>query len=199
MSHAGTEDKLLAHLFPDANEDSRILDVGCGYGSTGLFVRNKVCLSKGWCELWGLDIFWPYVEMQRRMGIYDRVLFGSALEIDAPDRYFDYTIATHVIEHMVKEDGLKLLPELERVTRKRVIVSTPNGYTESGPLDDNEHNNHLSGWRPHEFKSRGYTTRVVAKNVNSKLLRAFASAVFRVRGKQWENEVIVAWKDMSRL
>lgn len=197
MSHAGTENKLLEQLFPEITPDTIILDVGHGYGATGLLIRSKVNLNRVWCQLWGVEVYEPYHEMHRRMGMYDQLFLCNALDMPFADKSVDYSVMTHVIEHTEKRDGLKLISELERVTRKRVIISTPNGYTESGPLDENDYNNHRSAWRPREFKERGYATRVVTKNVNSRLLVAFAKLVFALKGKQWENEVIVAWKDLE--
>jgi hypothetical protein len=112
------------------------------------------------------------------------------------DGFFGLSIAQHVIEHLSKVDGAKLLREMERVTDGRVIICTPNGYTESGPLDGNEHNNHLSGWVPIELDKLGYKWKVVTKNVNSRLLVRVAEAIFFLKGKRWDNEVIVAWKDV---
>ena len=197
MSHIGTENKLLITLFPEITPETIVLDIGHGYGSTGLMIRTKINFNQGWCKLWGLDIYEPYHELQKRLGIYDRLILCDAIDIPLEDKEVDYTIATHVIEHMRKEDGLKLIAELERVTKNRVILSTPNGFTGSGPLDDNEHNNHLSGWRYTDFNKLGYTTRIVARNVNSRLLQLFAKTVFAFRRKEWENEVLVAWKDLE--
>lgn len=196
MSHAGTENKLLEQLFPEVTPETIILDVGHGYGATGLLIRSKINLPRVWCQLWGVEIYGPYHEMHKKMRIYDQLYLTNALSMPIEDKTVDYSIATHVIEHTEKKDGLKLITELERVTKKRVIISTPNGYTESGPLDDNDYNNHRSAWRPREFQARGYTARVVTKNVNSRLLTAFAKMVFALKRRQWENEVIVAWKDL---
>ena len=196
MSHAGTENKLLEQLFPEITPDTIILDVGHGYGATGLLIRSKVNLNREWCQLWGVEIYEPYHKMHARMMMYDKLFLCNALTMPIPDKSIDYSVATHVIEHTEKEDGYRLIDELERVTSGRVIISTPNGYTESGPLDENDYNNHRSAWRPRDFQNRGYTARVVTKNVNSRLLTLFAKTVFALKGKQWENEVIVAWKDL---
>lgn len=197
MSHAGTEDKFLKTLFPPNMHTQRVLDVGCGYGATGLYIRTRT-YKNGWCHLVGIDPFPEYVELQNRMRIYDEVYQGLGEKLPFPDKSFDTCIAQHVIEHTDKVSGqsMRFLGELERVTKGRVIICTPNGYTESGPLDGNTHNNHLSGWCAEDFKPLGYNTRVVTKNVNSRLLTLFAQTVFRLQRKNWDNEVLVAWRDM---
>ena len=128
------------------------------------------------------------------MGIYDEVYQEYGENLQFKDKEFDVGIAQHSIEHCEKETGYRLLDNMERMC-KRVIISTPNGYTESGPLDGNDANHHRSGWRPIDFTKRGYQTRIVTKNVNSRLLVGFAKLVFKIKGKRWDNEVLVAWKD----
>lgn len=196
MSHAGTEDKFVKTLFPDDMEGLEILDIGHGYGETALYIRTRT-YKGGWCRLTGLEIFREYHELQQRLGIYDTLTLGDALHMPYRDKAFNITIGQHVIEHLPKADGVKMLSEAERVTRNRIIICTPHGYTESGPLDDNQHNHHLSGWYPQDFQRLGYKTRIVTKNVNSRLLVAFARLLFKIKGKRWDNEVLVAWKDLE--
>jgi len=182
-------------LFPENMQGLKVLDVGHGYGSTGLYIRTRLNLNQ-WSVLDGLEIDKPYHDLQAKMSIYDGLYLADALDMPIPDKHYDISIAQHVIEHVSKEDGLCFLSEMERVTKGRVIICTPHGYTESGPLDGNEYNNHLSGWVPVEFDKLGYKTRIINKNVNSRLLVAFAKLVFWLKRKRWDNEVLVAWKDV---
>lgn len=195
VSHAGTEDKFLKTLFPEGMQGLKILDVGHGYGSTGLYIRSRLNLIE-WSQLDGLEIDKQYHDLQSKMSIYDGLYLADALDMPIPDKHYDISIAQHVIEHVSKEDGLCFLSEMERVTKNRVIVCTPNGYTDSGPLDGNVHNNHLSGWSAEDFEALGYKVRVITKNVNSRLLTMFAKTVFWLKRKRWDNEVLVAWKDL---
>ncbi len=195
ISHSGTEDKFVKTLFPTNMQGLKILDVGHGYGETGLYIRSRLNLNQ-WSQIDGLEIDKPYHDLQAKMSIYDGLYLADALDMPIKDKFYDISIAQHVIEHVTKEDGLCFLSEMERVTKSRVIVCTPNGYTESGPLDGNIHNHHLSGWSIEDFEGLGYTAKIIYKNVNSRLLVLFAKLVFGVRGKKWDNEVIVAWKDL---
>lgn len=195
MSHAGTENKFVKTLFPENMQGLKVLDVGHGYGETGLYIRSRLNL-KQWSQLDGLEIDKPYHDLQAKMSIYDGLYLANALDMPIGDKFYDISIGQHVIEHVTKENGFCLLSEMERVTKTRIIICTPNGYTESGPLDGNEHNNHLSGWSAEDFEGVGYQTKVVTKNVNSRALVLFAKTLFWLKRKKWDNEVLVAWKDL---
>ena len=186
-------------------EGLTFLDIGCGYGATGLYIRTRT-YKNGWTKIIGLDPFKEYLDLQSRMGIYDQLIHGKGEDVlnYLGKDSVDYSISQHSIEHMRKEKtksettspAFKFLKVLEMVTKTRIIICTPNGYTESGPLDGNEDNNHLSGWEAEDFIKLGYKTKIVTKNVNSRLLTLFAKTVFKLKGKRWDNEVLVAWKDL---
>ena len=196
MSHAGTEDKFIQTLFPPSMEDVKVLDVGHGYGATALYIRTRT-YKRGWCHITGVEPYKEYHDLQDRMGIYDALYMGYGQDMPFTDQMFDISIAQHVIEHCKNiNEGIELLYEMERVTEGRVIICTPNGYTESNALDGNKDNHHRTGWTRELFEEQGYSTRIIYKNVNSRLLVAFAKLVFWLKRKRWDNEVLVAWKDM---
>lgn len=196
MSHAGTEDKFLKTLFPENMEGLTFLDVGYGYGATGLYIRTRT-YKNGWCRLIGVEPYKEYHDLMGKIGIYDELHNCYGQDMPFEDNSFDISIAQHVIEHCKTfDEGYKLLSEMERVTRNRVIICTPNGYTESNALDGNEDNHHCTGWTRVHFKAKGYNTKIVTKNVNSRLLTLFAKLVFKLQRKRWDNEVLVAWKDL---
>jgi hypothetical protein len=69
---------------------------------------------------------------------------------------FDCAVALDVVEHLSKDAGRKLLADLERVARRRVVIFTPNGFLPQEPYDDNPHQAHLSGWTVDEMRDLGY-------------------------------------------
>ena len=82
-------------------------------------------------EIVGIDVFESYLEFCRGLGIYTRILkhdLGTVLPFS--DRHFEVALAVEVIEHMPKDDGLRLLDELERspivLSSRHQIVSTNN-------------------------------------------------------------------------
>ena len=61
-----------------------------------------------------------------------------------------------MIEHLTKEEGLKLLDMMEAIAKKKMIVFTPNGFSAQECYFDNPWQAHKSGWSVKEMKNRGY-------------------------------------------
>ena len=192
MSHVGLGDKYLKSLLP--RKGVKLLDVGHGYGQIGLMVKAH---TMGDCELWGVEIYPPYHEFQKRLGIYDHLILGNALETTLPDKTVDYTIASHVIEHLEKDDGYKLLKEMERVTRRKVIVTTPKGRVPAEEKDGNIFNMHKAGWEAEDFKADGYEVHFASLDLNSRALQAFGMFWYALNGRKWNNPIIIATKDVE--
>ena len=138
----------LEHAIGDAKT---VLDVGCGYPSP----------IKGFSKKFhavGVDLFEPSIEKSRAEGIHNDYLKIDVLEIGAKlkDKSFDCVLASDLIEHLSKEDGIKLLEMMERIARERVVVFTPNGFLSQGEYDGNPWQIHRSGWTPAEMNQRGY-------------------------------------------
>lgn len=81
-----------------------------------------------------------------------------------PDRKFDVVLCSEMIEHLTKEDGLKLIPILEAVASRMIIFTTPHGFLEQDPAKHpeepwakNPHQKHLCGYEDQEFIDRGYS------------------------------------------
>ncbi|SRR6266699_362021 len=136
------------------NEVGSALDVGCGRGIVGTLL--KTYREPG--RMVGIDAFEPYLDFCRKIGTYTQ-LFNRDLRLfplPFDKNEFDLSVALEVIEHLPKTDGVHLLDELERVSR-RVIVSTPNRYFVQSPYDGNIHQRHLSNWTVQDFRRRNYS------------------------------------------
>jgi hypothetical protein len=57
---------------------------------------------------------------------------------------------------LAKEDGLKLVRQLEVVASKQIIIVTPVGFAELHAYDGNAWQIHKSGWMPEEFQEIGF-------------------------------------------
>ncbi len=106
----------------------------------------------------GVDGFRPALEESRTKGIHDNYEEMPLLRIEAvfgPES-FECVLASDVIEHLTEEDALKLISQMERVARKKIIIFTPNGFLPQGEEFGNPYQRHLSGWTAAQMESLGY-------------------------------------------
>ena len=129
-----------------------ILDLGCGEGSFGLrFNKNNEY------KITGIDIYSPYLKKCLSRGKYKRVIKANlAKKIHLPDKSYDLVVCLETIEHLKKDQGLKLLEEAERIAKKMIIFSCPVGVAAQENFDKNKFQEHLSSWYPEEFSKRDY-------------------------------------------
>lgn len=138
-------------------DSESVLDVGCGS-------HSPVQHIKGAFRSVGVDAFLPSIEQSKADRIHDEYYKIDALEIGKKFEAgsFDCVIALDLIEHLTKEDGIKLLDAMERITKKKVIVFTPNSFLPQPAVDGNPFQEHKSGWSAKEMRSKGY--RVIGIN-----------------------------------
>lgn len=141
--------------FMDKNAKS-ILDVGCGKGEPMKFInRDKKFYTIG------ADIFELPLKECRRVGVHNDLVLCDIRSLPFKEKNFDIVLCLTVIEHLEKEEGEKLLREMEAIARKQVIISTPVGRYKLGTFDGNPYQEHKYIWDPTEFKKRGYNVRGV--------------------------------------
>jgi SAM-dependent methyltransferase len=130
-----------------------VLDVGCGRGLLGSLVR----IFREPARIVAIDVYDPYLEFVKKMGMYNEVMKLDLSKNPLPfeDTSFDLVICLEVIEHLKRDEGLRLLDELERVG-KRVIISTPGYFFKQGTYDGNIMQEHVSLYKVKEFEARGY-------------------------------------------
>jgi len=140
---------LIGELRSSLSGCGTVLDVGCGNASPLRFLSEL--------QLTGVDGYPPAVEEARTAGTHDRYLTANVVEIGEAFReeQFDACVALDVIEHLQKEDGWRMLEQMERLATKRVVIFTPNGFipqkSQHGDLQE-----HLSGWEAQEMRQKGY-------------------------------------------
>lgn len=125
-----------------------VLDIGCG---TDSMMQHVACTHR----VIGLDRYLPSLLRNRREGRYSAWIQADILALPFAERAVDAVVALDVIEHMHKEEGIRLLESLERIARKRVVILTPNGFVPQ-PANDNPWQEHKSGWTVDDFEKRGY-------------------------------------------
>jgi len=132
-------------------ESRSILDVGCGKGEPMKFINRHRKF-----HTMGVDIFEPYIEACKKQQIHDEYLLCNIQDLPFADKSFDIVLCMEVLEHLEKDDGEKLLMDMERIARRQVILTTPAGDYEQEAYDDNLHQEHKYIWSPREMKERGY-------------------------------------------
>lgn len=140
---------LIGELRRHLQDCSSVLDLGCGNASPLRFVPHV--------HLTGVDGYPPAIEEAKKTGTHDEYFTTDVLAAGGllRDRRFDACVALDVIEHLHKEDGWRMLDNMERMATRRVIIFTPNGFipqqSQHGDLQE-----HLSGWTAEEMRARGY-------------------------------------------
>lgn len=124
-----------------------ILDISAGDGNLARSIHKRF---KGYMV--GTDLFLPDL---RRCLHDDRVLCDSR-SLPFKDQGFGCVLASGIIEHLEKKDGMLFLSELERLSSAQIIVYTSNGFLPQGALEGNPFQVHRSAWSPTEFEGKGY-------------------------------------------
>lgn len=126
-----------------------VLDLGCGPSSPVQYCKN-VRYSVG------VEPFEPYLKEAQKRDTHTEYLAKKIIELDFPQESFDAVVLIEVLEHLDEQSGLKILAKAEKWARKKVVISTPNGYFPMGPIDGNILQTHLSGWNVNKLEKLGF-------------------------------------------
>lgn len=136
-----------------------LLDVGCGEGFVAQKLKGRIDINN--CYKVGIDIFKPYLLHCKENNLYDDAIIADARRLPFREKSFDVCTALDLIEHLEKFEGEQLLEEIEEITRRQIIIFTPNGFLPQEQKDSNVFQIHKSGYKPFEFKKRGYNIKGV--------------------------------------
>lgn len=182
---------ILNKLIPDDLDGLKVLDVGFGFGFYGWALTTW---KKGRSHIVGIDINPDRVERQIELGIYDEV-FCKDINEWLPVESFDLIIASHVVEHLEKDDGLKLLERLQAKCRGRLIVACPEGDTLSIEMRDSVkyYDVHVSVWRARDLRQLGFKVKQMSYSDRAgRVVSWFERVWFWLRGLG-QRGVLVAW------
>ena len=111
----------LRRALPDLPREATLLDVGTGVGDIPARAR-QLCRDNGvTLSTFGLDNAEELAAASARR--HDATLCADALEIPLADRSVDVVMCSQVLHHFAGDDAARLLAEMNRVARTRVIVS----------------------------------------------------------------------------
>ena len=139
-----------------------VLDVGCG--------PKSPLQVLGFESLAGIEGYAPAYEAAKSAKTHDELVLGDIrfLEQYFKPSSFDACVALDVIEHLTKEDGLKLMASMEKIASRKTLFFTPNGFLPQRHGDDDDLQLHLSGWEAREMRKQGYR---VFGSLGPKILR----------------------------
>jgi SAM-dependent methyltransferase len=136
-----------------------ILDVGCGGGKWGFLSRdlidyyhNSAYFKKDWeLNIEGVEAF-PKYKTPVHEFIYDKIHYKPVQEIEFQKDY-DVIFFMEVIEHIKKDEGLKILDTLLSRVRRGIFLSFPPEYDllgrhifEQQDTHENDFERHVSIW-----------------------------------------------------
>lgn len=134
-----------------------VLDIGCGDSSPiQTFSKNIYSV--------GVDAFLPNIEKSKELRIHNKYFKLNVLDINKKFKpnSFECVLASDLIEHLTKKEGIKLIEMMEKIAKNKVIIFTPNGFLPQGEHDENPWQVHKSGWTAKEMERRKY--RVIGIN-----------------------------------
>lgn len=127
-----------------------VLDVGCGTRSVLRFFGFK--------RLVGAEAYAPSVDAALAAGTHDGIIQVDARELEKHFKpgEFDVCVALDVIEHLPKQEGLRMMRSMESISAKKTIFLTPKGFLHQSHAEDKDLQEHLSGWEADEMCKLGY-------------------------------------------
>ncbi|MDO8490199.1 MAG: class I SAM-dependent methyltransferase [bacterium] len=131
-----------------------VLDIGCGPNSPVSEAKKLY----GFYSV-GTDIYQTAIDQSKQNGVHDDHHCVDVLDLVRTfgEKSFDAVVALEIIEHLEKSKGEQFLILLNKIARKKIILSTPNGFLPCTVFPgENPHQEHLSGWTVDELEREGY-------------------------------------------
>jgi SAM-dependent methyltransferase len=109
------------HVFHTNGRRASLLDVGTGLGDIPARARDVAAKAGVSLRTYGLDVALSLVASSRVR--LDHAACGDALALPFGDATFDLVLCSQLLHHFAHDDAVRLLRELDRVGRHRVVVS----------------------------------------------------------------------------
>lgn len=134
-----------------------VLDLGCG-------IRPFAGLDFGNPSL-HVDVYGEYLERIRDSRLTLKLNLKEDLSAYFVDDSYDVVLLLDIIEHLVKEDALKLIDRSKRIARRKVVIWTPNGFLKQSGDAWGFHGDfwqeHRSGFSIQELSYAGFTCKTI--------------------------------------
>lgn len=109
----------------ELRDGHRILDVGCGKG----FLLKDLLLENKNLNVFGLDIS-QYAINNSEEEVFGRIHLGTAESLPFPDDSFDFVISLNTIHNFKRNNAIKAVKEIERVSRGKSFIQVDSFYNE---------------------------------------------------------------------
>lgn len=135
----------------DKHDDIKtIVDLGPGDSTYPKYVDGPEIYHGNGRHIWkAVEIWGPYIERFGLYTFYDEIRIGDIRYMDLPDG--DCVIAGDVLEHLRREDFVRVLVKLERQFR-HIIASVPVNLLSDDVYEGNASEGHLSYWTIEELQ-----------------------------------------------
>src|SRR5690606_21459503 len=104
--------------FYQLTEDSKVLDVGCGKG----FMLYDFMQAIPKINVQGVDIS-QYAIEHAKEEVKPYLQVANAMELPFEDHSFDLVISINTVHNLEKDDLVKALKEIQRVTKKESYIT----------------------------------------------------------------------------
>lgn len=126
-----------------------VLDLGCGHSSP---IR--------YCDVFfsaGIELYEPYLKESEKKGIHNVYIKADIRKIKLKQKIFDVILCLDVLEHLTKKEGYDLIGKMEDAAKRKIIITTPNGYIYQDGYDHNLLQKHKTGWSVEELEKLGFS------------------------------------------
>jgi hypothetical protein len=139
--------KYLMDTFP---KDSKILDIGAGEGT------YYNLLSDYFTTFDAVEIWEPYIEEYKLKDKYRNVFNVDIMNFEFNENEYDIIIMGDTLEHLSREDGVKLIPYLASRCKELVIIIPFN--LPQGEVFGNKYEIHLQPDLSHQVMEEHYSS-----------------------------------------
>jgi len=107
-------------------KSDKILDLGCGPGEYGPILKKKCKL------LWGVDADKKLLKIAKSRGYNKLICKKIGDKLPFKTKEFDCIWCSEFLEHL---PNLEIIDELERITKKAIVITLPNPISPHFKLD----------------------------------------------------------------
>ncbi|HOI18643.1 MAG TPA: class I SAM-dependent methyltransferase [Candidatus Woesearchaeota archaeon] len=133
------------------NKSISVLDLGVGEGDFGAIVKKVLPQAR----LTGVEVWKKYEHSQ--WALYDTLhMMDIRKYLQKRRNKRDVILLIDVIEHFNRQDGLKVLKRLQKMTNQSLLISTPITNYPQGKYLGNPYEEHKHFWSDKELEELGF-------------------------------------------